>query len=94
MISIIEIKSIEEKVLFSFECEDNTIVKTLEEAIAQDIDLSHANLKNANLDYVNLSGADLSFANLSRAIFEDANLKGAKLNYSILTNADFTNTKF
>ena len=48
------------KILFEFETENNTILKTLKEAIMRDADLSGANLSDAYL-----SGADLSGANLS-----------------------------
>ena len=42
----IEIKSIFGNVLFTYECEDNTIAKTVEEAVK-----SSANLRSANLSF-------------------------------------------
>ena len=50
----ITIKSIFENVLFEHTCENNTLLKTLKEALKEDI----------HLKYVNLSGADLSNADL------------------------------
>ena len=64
----IEIKSVFGKVLFSYEKENNTLKKTVLEAI----------INNANLSNANLSGADLSNANLSNADLRYANLSGAK----------------
>lgn len=58
----IEIKSIKGGVLFSYEKEDNTIKKTVEEAVR-----SGANLIGANLSGANLSGANLGCTNLSVA---------------------------
>ena len=44
----IEIKSIFGKLLFEFECENNTIKKTVEKAIENSADLSYADLQSAN----------------------------------------------
>lgn len=63
----IDIKSIFENVLFSFEKENNTIKDTLEEA-----NLRGANLRGAYLEDANLRGADLGGAYL-----EGADLEGA-----------------
>ncbi|CAB4219586.1 hypothetical protein UFOVP1615_51 [uncultured Caudovirales phage] len=46
----IEIKSIFGNVLFEYDCEDNTIRKTLEQAIKSSANLSSADLSSANLD--------------------------------------------
>ena len=56
----IEIKSIYGSVLFSYESENNTIKKTVEEAIKQRANLSEADLSRANLSEANLSEANLS----------------------------------
>ena len=68
----IEIKSIWGSVLFSYESEDNSIKKTLEEAVKTGANLSGANLSRAYLSGANLSGADLSDANLSGAYHNEA----------------------
>ena len=61
-------------VLFEYEKEDNTIKKTLEEAVKEGANLYGANLEGANLYGANLRGANLEDANL-----EGANLRGAYL---------------
>ena len=91
----IEIKSIRGSVLFSYESEDNSIKKTLEEAVKVDAYLSRAYLSGANLSDANLSGADLSGANLSRAYLSGANLSraylsGANLSRAYLSGADLS----
>jgi len=57
------------EVLFSHDCEDNTISKTLKEGLK----------KGANLEWANLKGAYLKGANLEWANLEGAYLKGAGL---------------
>ena len=54
----IEIKSIFGKLLFEFECENNTVKKTVEKAIESSADLRYANLRSVDLSYANLSSAD------------------------------------
>ena len=66
-------------VLFSTECEDNTLLKCVQEAISKRANLYGANLPGANLPGADLSGANLSRANLSRANLSRANLYGANL---------------
>ena len=79
----IEIKDWRTKeVIFFFEKENNTIKETLEEAVKQGVDLSFADLANANLSYANLSNAKLNYANLERC----------KLFLTDLRNADLKNT--
>ena len=90
----IEIKSIYGSVLFSYESENNTIKKTVEEAIKQRANLSRANLLGADLlgaDLLgaNLSGADLLGANLSGADLLGANLSGAYLSGADLRQANY-----
>jgi hypothetical protein len=63
----IQINSIFGRLLFEYECEDNTIAKTVTEAKKSGANLSWANLSGANLSWANLSGANLSWANLSGA---------------------------
>ncbi len=63
-------------VIFSHECEGNTMAITAREAVKIGANLSGANLSGANLSGANLSGANLSGANLS-----GANLSGANLSH-------------
>ena len=80
------------KVVFEIEAENNTIKKTLLEAIKSGADLSGADLSRANLSRSDLSradlygadlyGADLSGADLSRADLSGADLSGAQINYN------------
>ena len=94
----ITIKSIFENVLFEHTCEDNTILKTLKEALKEGVNLGYADLRcadlrcadlsDANLRGANLSDADLRCADLRGADLSDANLRGANLRC-----ADTTNTK-
>ena len=60
----ITIKNIFENVLFEHTCENNTLLKTLKEALKEDIDLKYVNLSGAKLSNADLSGADLSGAKL------------------------------
>ena len=101
----IEIKNIFGKLLFEFECENNTIKKTVEKAIEnsadlssadlrsadlRSADLSYANLRYANLRYADLSSADLSYANLRSADLRSADLSYANLSYADLSSADLS----
>src|SRR5262249_15423080 len=61
-------------------------------------DLVGVRLSGANLSKANLTGADLSGANLLNAIFSDANLsnaelRGAFLAYTVFGNTNLTNVK-
>ena len=62
-----------DKVLFSYESDDNSIKKTLEEARKSGANLYGADLYGADLRGANLRGADLYGADL-----RGANLRGAK----------------
>jgi len=76
----IEIKSkFTASVIFSFECENNSIKLTLKAAMEAGANLRDANLYGANLRGANLYGADLRDANLYGANLRDANLYGANL---------------
>ena len=75
----IEIKSTFGTLLFTHECDENTIRKTVEKAIAEDANLIGANLIGANLRDANLIGANLRDANLRDANLRGANLEGANL---------------
>ena len=66
-------------VLFEYESVDNTIAKTLNEAVRKRANLRSADLSSADLSFANLSSADLSFANLSFADLSFADLRFANL---------------
>ena len=68
----LEIKSWLGKVLFEYECENNTIKETLRNAVLSGADLSGAVLRNADLSGAALSGADLRNADLSDAVLRNA----------------------
>ena len=84
----IKIESIFGKLLFEHEAEDNTIKKTLEEAVKSGANLGGANLGGANLGYANLRGANLRGADLRGADLGDANLGDANLGGADLRGAD------
>lgn len=71
-------------VIFLYTCENNTIRKTVEEAIKRGISLSYANLQYADLTCLNLSKTNLSYtnlfyANLACTVLSDVNLSNANL---------------
>jgi uncharacterized protein YjbI with pentapeptide repeats len=92
----IEIKSwLNDSILFSYETEDNTLLKTVNEANRRGADLSGADLRKADLSGANLSGANLYEANLrgadlSGADLYEANLSGANLSGADLSGADLS----
>ena len=92
----IEIKSrFTGDVIFSHECDGNTILITLWEGIncdanLENADLRNANLENANLIDANLENADLSYANLWHADLSGADLRNANLSYADLSYADLS----
>ena len=86
----IQIKSIFGGVLFEYECEDNTIAKTVTEAVKSSANLSYADLRSANLRSANLSYADLRSANLSYADLSSADLSYANLRSANLSSADLS----
>lgn len=70
-------------VIFSYTCKNNTMRKTVEEAINQHVDLSYADLQlvdltGINLKDVNLSNADLSYAYLDNIVQLNTNFTNAK----------------
>ena len=94
----ITIKNIFENVLFEHTCENNTLLKTLKEALKEDIDLKYVNLNGAKLSNTDLSGADLNgadlrYTDLSGADLDGTDLSGAKLRYAKLSNAKLSNAK-
>jgi hypothetical protein len=86
----IKIKSLFGKLLFTYECEDNTITKTVNEAVKSCADLRCADLRCADLRSADLSSADLSFADLSFANLRSADLSFADLSSANLRSADLS----
>ena len=84
----IKIKSIFGDLLFEYESEENTIKKTLEEALKCSADLRSADLSFANLSSANLRSADLRSANLRFADLSSANLSFANLRSANLSSAE------
>jgi len=76
----IQIKTYLGSILFEYKKENNTIRKTVEEAVRTGATLSGATLSGANLSGATLSGANLSGANLSGANLSGATLSRANLN--------------
>ena len=86
----IKINSVFGKLLFEYECEENTIKKTLLEAIKNNANLSDADLRNADLRNANLWNADLRNADLWNANLWNADLSGADLSGANLSDADLS----
>lgn len=72
-------------ILFEYSSVDNTLAKTVLEALKGGANLYEANLYGANLYEANLRGADLRGANLYGANLREANLYGADLREAIGT---------
>jgi len=99
----IQIKNIYDNVIYEYECEDNTVRTTLENAVENGANLDganlyranlyRANLDGANLDGANLDGANLDGANLYRANLDGANLDGANLYRANLDRANLNGAK-
>ena len=79
-------------VIFSYTCENNTVKKTVEEAVKQGVSLAYANLTYCNLSEANLSFAGLSHANLKDTNLANTNLSYADLSHAILTYTDLSDT--
>ena len=92
----IQIKNrVDNSVLFKYESEDNSIKKTVLQAVKADADLSDADLSGADLSgaYLRgayLRGAYLRGADLSGADLSGADLSGADLRYAYLSGADLS----
>ena len=94
----IELKRTYGDVIFSHECEDNSVAKTIEalrtfdkEFDLRDADLRDADLRNADLRNAILRNADLSNAYLWNADLRDADFRDADLSSADLWNADLRN---
>ena len=66
-------------ILFEYSSVDNTLAKTVTEALKGGANLRGADLRDADLRDANLRGADLCDANLRDANLRDANLRDANL---------------
>ena len=75
----INIKHVNGKILFSHDCENNTLIKTLEYAKVRGTDLRHADLRYADLRDANLRDANLRYADLRYADLRYADLRYADL---------------
>ena len=76
----IEIKSWwDGKILFTHDCEKNTIQLTVEAAVKAKVTLDYASLVGARLDGARLDGARLDGARLDGARLDGARLVGARL---------------
>ena len=76
------------EVIFAHECENNTIMNTVEQAVNNHADLRNADLRNADLRDADLHDADLRNANLSNADLRNAYLSNAYLRNADLRTAD------
>lgn len=86
------------EVIFSYTCENNTIKKTVEEAVKQGVILDYADLRDADLmdinlcctilDRICLNNANLTRANMNGCIIRGVRLWETNLSYANLTNAD------
>jgi len=74
-------------ILFEYETIDNTILKTLKEAVLRGADLQGAYLQGAYLQGAYLQGADLQGADLQGADLQGADLQGAYLKGDYLQGA-------
>ena len=75
-------------ILFEYSSVDNTLAKTVTEALKGEANLREADLYGADLYEANLRGADLYEANLRGADLYGADLRGANLRGADLRGAD------
>ena len=98
MKTTIQIKSTSGYVLYEHTCDDNSVKKTVEEAVKNNVSLSVAYLCGTDLSGAYLRGANLSGANLHSSYLCDADLSGsylsgADLREANLDGADLSNVK-
>ena len=87
----IELKRTNGNVIFSHECENNSLAKTIDALrTSEEFDLSGADLMNAYLSGADLRNADLRNADLQNADLRNADLRNADLRYADLQNADLS----
>ena len=80
----IPIKSIFGKILFEYECDDNTIKKVLLEALKQGADLRGADLRGIDLRGIDSQGIDLRGTYLRGADLRGTDLHGVKIKKAIV----------
>jgi hypothetical protein len=73
-----------------YECEADSLLLAVQQAVKSGANLSGADLSGANLSGADLSGAYLSDADLSGANLSGANLSGADLSGADLSGADLS----
>ena len=86
----ISLVSIYRSNMFEYTCDNNTVLKTLEEAIKKEANLSYVDLNIAKLIKADLVNARLNGANLRGADLTDVNLNGANLRGADLIGANLT----
>ena len=87
----IQIKDIHGSIIFEYECEENSIKKTVEMAVSKGVNLKEADFSCADLSGATLSDTDLSSANLRGTDLRGATLSGSDLSYADISNADLRN---
>lgn len=80
-------------ILFEYSSVDNTLAKTVTEALKGDANLRDANLRGAYLRGAYLCGAYLCGADLRNADLRDADLRGASLRDANLRDANLCGAK-
>jgi uncharacterized protein YjbI with pentapeptide repeats len=75
-------------VLFEHDADDNSLLLTVQKAVALKVSLRVANLGGANLSSADLRGANLDDADLSSADLRGAYLRGANLSSADLRGAN------
>lgn len=93
MKTTIQIKSTSGYVLYEHTCDDNSVKKTVEEAVKNNVSLSVAYLRYADLRGADLREADLYNADLSGADLRSADLSGSNLCEAHLSGAYLSNVK-
>ena len=81
-----------DKIVFEYETENNTIKKTVEEAVRQEVNLHAADLSEADLSGAKLNSANLEYADLREADLSNADLSGANCDYADLRSANLSGT--
>ena len=84
----INLKDVEDNVLFEHTAENNSVKKTLEVAVKQGVPLRFVNLQDALLHGACLHDACLHGANLENAYLQDALLQDVNLQDACLRNAN------
>ena len=87
----IEIKNrYTKEVIFSHECKNNTVKKTVLEAIRQNCNLRESDLSGSDLSRCDLSGSNLSRCNLRGSDLSESDLSESDLSWSNLRESDLS----